>query len=68
MPKEATSGASGSETLSPTPPVLCLSTLKPGMLSWFRMRPDCVIASVRSAVSALSMPRMYTAMRKADIW
>mmetsp|Transcript_22070 Transcript_22070/g.42893 ORF Transcript_22070/g.42893 Transcript_22070/m.42893 type:complete len:261 (-) Transcript_22070:322-1104(-) len=56
-PSEATSGASASETLSPTPPVECLSTVAPRL---FRSRtsPLCTMAWVRCAVSSAVHPLM----------
>jgi len=67
-PQLATSGASTSVVVSPTPPVECLSTFTPGMLERSTMRPECAIASVSAAVSALSSPRMNAAMSHAAIW
>ena len=67
-PHAATSGARQIDTLSPTPPVECLSTLKRPMLPRSRTDPECSIAEVSAAVSPTSSPRKKTAMRKAAIW
>ena len=68
QPQAATSGARRFDTLSPTPPVECLSTLRgPG----FRRRslvPERSIASVQVRSSAGSSPRKKTAMHSAAIW
>jgi len=67
-PQAAASGASGRETLSPTPPVECLSTLTPGMAERSSTSPEWSMASVRARTSASSMPRKKTAMQKAASW
>ena len=67
-PHAAASGASTSDVLSPTPPVLCLSTGTAGSPWWTTRRPERTIASVSQAVSSVVMPRHTTAMRKAAIW
>jgi len=67
-PQAAAMGASASETLSPTPPVECLSTLTPGRSERSSTWPERSMASVRAAVSASSMPRKKTAMQKAASW
>ncbi len=66
-PHAATSGASGSVILSPTPPVECLSMLGlPRSLKSSRS-PEAIIARVQAEVSARSMPRRNTAIARADI-
>ena len=50
-PHAATSGASTSDTLSPTPPVECLSTRGVGHESNVRRWPEASMASVRAASS-----------------
>ena len=50
-PHAATSGATTSDVLSPTPPVLCLSTLMPGSALKSMRLPDSTIAAVSHAVS-----------------
>ena len=66
-PQTAASGASGSEILSPTPPVECLSTLRPGMPERSTTWPECSIACSQCGSSARgSRPRKKTAMRNAD--
>jgi hypothetical protein len=67
-PHEATRGESGSEILSPTPPVECLSATKSKRSRRRQLSPDSSIARVRAAVSYWLMPRIAIAMRKADIW
>ncbi len=69
-PQAATIGASIRDTLSPTPPVECLSSTGPG-----RARPDqsitvpdWVMARVRVIRSDMPMPWKKTAMAKAAIW
>ena len=51
------SGASGSETLSPMPPVECLSTLGDSPAGHLSVAPEWSMCSVRAAVSATVMPR-----------
>ena len=67
-PQAATSGARQIDTLSPTPPVECLSTLKPRTSPSSSTCPEWSIAIVRPTVSSSLMPRKNTAMRKALIW
>ncbi len=67
-PHAATRGASTSETLSPTPPVECLSTFTPSMSDRSRTVPECSIARVSAAASAASRPCKNAAIRNADIW
>jgi hypothetical protein len=63
-PQVATSGASGSVILSPTPPVECLSTVGTGHV---RRSPESIIAWVQRAVSSNVMPFRKTAIASADI-
>ena len=67
-PHAAASGARMSDVLSPTPPVLCLSTLMPGMSLRSTRTPEWTIASVNDAVSAAVMPRSRIAISSADAW
>ncbi len=67
-PQAATIGASGIETLSPTPPVECLSTFGRSMWDRSRTSPDSSIASVHAVSSSSSSPLMKTAIVIADIW
>ena len=67
-PEAATTGAITSEVLSPTPPVLCLSTFDPGMPERSSRTPDPIMASVSAEVSSAVMPRKNTAIRSADAW
>ena len=55
-PQAATSGATISVVVSPTPPVECLSTFTPGSAERSTCAPERIIASVRAPVSALSIP------------
>ena len=61
-------GARQRLTLSPTPPVECLSTLIPGTLERSSTRPEWSMAWVSATVSASVMPRKKMAMRSAVIW
>ncbi len=56
-PHAATAGASGSEILSPTPPVECLSTLGRAMRPRSSTSPERTIASAHTASSPSSRPR-----------
>jgi len=56
-PQLATIGASSSDTLSPTPPVECLSATATGTPSNARWSPEAIIASVSAASSCGSRPR-----------
>ncbi len=47
-PAAAAIGARIIEVLSPTPPVLCLSTLRPGVPDRSTIDPDRIMASVRA--------------------
>ena len=64
-PHAATSGASGSDTLSPTPPVECLSTVGRGTDDRSMRSPESIIAWVHDASSSGSMPRSRMAMHSA---
>ena len=66
-PRLAASGSAIKVVLSPTPPVLCLSTLTPGISERSTVSPDFAIASVSAAVSRGVMPRMQMAMSIALI-
>ncbi len=67
-PAAAAIGARISDVLSPTPPVLCLSTFSPGIAERSTIVPERIIASVRAAVSAASIPRQRIAIRSAAHW
>ena len=54
-------------TLSPTPPVECLSTTGPFKSSQFNLSPDFTIWSVREKVSSVDIPLNITAIQKAAI-
>ena len=64
----AASGASGSDILSPMPPVECLSAVGSGMADMSRTSPERIIASVSEVVSSSVIPRKKTAIAKAAIW
>ena len=65
-PQAAASGARAIETLSPTPPVLCLPTLAPGMSDRSTRSPERSMASVSQAVSCGVIPRQTIAISSAD--
>ncbi len=56
-PRHASNGASGSETLSPTPPVECLSTNGLGSSGNFSTSPESRMAMVNALVSGVVSPR-----------
>ena len=66
-PHDATSGASISVVLSPTPPVECLSTTG-CRLSRFIISPLFSIISVRLNVSSFVIPLMVIAISNELIW
>ena len=66
-PQAATRGPSTRETLSPTPPVECLSMRRVDHPSNERRCPDASIASVSAANSWRSSPRRKTAISNAAI-
>ena len=65
---DATSGANTSVVVSPTPPVLCLSTLMPAMPDKSMTSPEFTIAIVKFARSSGVIPRKKIAIAMADIW
>ena len=70
-PQAATIGASIRLTLSPTPPLECLSITGPGSAEARSSRastPDRIRPSVSATRSAVVMPRKNTAMAKAATW
>jgi hypothetical protein len=67
-PQHATIAARCSDTLSPTPPLLCLSTFGSGTRDRSATTPLCVSASVYIAVSVSLMPRMYSDVSIAASW
>jgi len=67
-PQAATIGARQIDTLSPTPPVECLSTLIPGTDDRSSTSPLRSIASVNSLVSESLSPRRNAAINQALIW
>ncbi len=58
---------SGRVILSPTPPVECLSTVGFPSCEKSSVSPLAIIASVRSRISARSMPRSRIAIASAAI-
>ena len=67
-PHEATIGAKSIVVVSPTPPVECLSTLIPWILSRFKVSPEWTIDIVKSAVSLLFILLKKIDISKADAW
>ena len=67
-PHAAASGWMTSESLSPTPPVECLSAVGTDKSSHERRSPESRIAVVKARVSASVMPLQHTAIAKAAIW
>lgn len=65
-PSEATIGARMRLVLSPTPPVLCLSTLGPARSERSSFAPLCTIARVSAAVSRAVIPLRHTAIMNAE--
>ena len=65
-PQAATSGASGSVILSPTPPVECLSTVGTARLDQFILSPLLIIASVQREISRIFIPFNKIAINKAE--
>lgn len=66
-PAAATRGASTMVVVSPTPPVLCLSTLMPSIPDRSTRVPLLTMASVSQAISRVFIPRKYTAIAQAAI-
>ena len=66
-PQAATSGASGSVILSPTPPVECLSAVGRESDEKSIRSPDAIIAPVQRAISRRSIPLSRIAIASADI-
>ncbi len=66
-PQAATSGASGSVILSPTPPVECLSEVGRDSDEKSIRSPDAIIASVQREISSRSMPLSRIAIASDDI-
>ena len=66
-PHAATSGASGSVILSPTPPVECLSAVRRDNVEKSIRSPDAIIALVQREISSRFMPLSRIAMASADI-
>ena len=67
-PQAATNGANAIVVLSPTPPVLCLSTFIPPISDKSMTSPEFIIASVRYTVSSLSILFIYIAIKSAAAW
>src|ERR1700759_3826285 len=69
-PQAATIGANSRLTLSPTPPVECLSSTGPlrSASCHESTSPECVIAPVRATRSGGVMPRRKIAMANAPTW
>jgi hypothetical protein len=67
-PHAATSGSTTSVTLSPTPPVECLSTARSTTSLRSSTVPELAIASVSAVVSSAVMPWKNTAISHAATW
>ena len=67
QPRLAITGAITRLVLSPTPPVLCLSTVNSPNSERSIISPECIIASVSTAVSSSSIPEKYIAIKSAEI-
>ncbi len=66
-PQAATSGASGSVILSPTPPVECLSAVGRDSPEKLIRSPDAIIADVQREISRRVIPLSRMAIARADI-
>ena len=66
-PQAATMGPRIRVVLSPTPPVLCLSTLTPGTEERSIRAPESRMPRVRARVSSVLMPRQQMAMSRAAL-
>ena len=64
-PQAATKGPMIRVVLSPTPPVLCLSTVIPSILDKSTMCPDCAIAIVNVPSSRAFIPLNTMVINKA---
>ncbi len=67
-PQAAISGDKTSETLSPTPPVECLSTVGRPTAERSSRSPEAIMAAVQRASSPGAMPRKKMAMSRAEAW
>ena len=67
IPKDATRGNKINDTLSPTPPVECLSTIILLNFDKSSISPECAIANVKSVVSCFVIPFKYIAIINAAI-
>lgn len=66
QPQAASAGARTRLTLSPTPPVECLSTINPLHSSGHDITsPDDIISLVKVVVSAVTIPRCQMAISMA---
>jgi len=66
-PQEAAMGPRIKVVLSPTPPVLCLSTLRPGTGERSIRAPESRMARVKARVSTVVMPRQQIAISNAAL-
>ena len=67
-PQAATIGPRTKDVLSPTPPVLCLSTLTPLRLDKSNVSPECSIKSVKLMTSSSVIPLKRIAIFIALTW
>ena len=67
-PQAAAAGPAINVVLSPTPPVLCLSTLMPSMEERSTVSPECTMLMVSMAVSSAVIPFRQIAIKRAETW
>ena len=65
IPRDAITGSKAIVTLSPTPPVLCLSTIIAPISDKSTFSPDSAIAKVKSVISFSFIPLIYIAIIRA---
>ena len=65
-PQEATNGSNINDTLSPTPPVECLSTIVLLIFDKSNISPEFAIAIAKFVVSSSFIPCIKIAIIKAD--
>ena len=67
-PSDATSGNKQIDTLSPTPPVECLSTIVLFNFDRSNISPECAIDIVKFVVSCFVIPFKNIAITSAAAW
>jgi len=68
IPNDAISGNNIIETLSPTPPVLCLSTIFSPNEDKSNISPEWAIAKLKFVISCSFIPFIYIAITSAAAW